>query len=85
MKEGIKFSGLQIAITGKISLMSRDELKNVLMSEGAKVTSSISKNTDYLIAGENAGSKLEKAKTLGVRIVDADKINTFVDDPKKFF
>ena len=85
MKEGIKFSGLQIAITGKISLMSRDELKNVLMSEGAKVTSSISKNTDYLIAGENAGSKLEKAKTLGVRIVHADKINTFVDDPKKFF
>jgi DNA ligase (NAD+) len=85
MKEGIKFSGLQIAITGKISLMSRDELKNLLMSEGAKVTSSISKNTDYLIAGENAGSKLEKAKTLGVRIVDADNINTFVDDPKKFF
>jgi DNA ligase (NAD+) len=65
--------------------MSRDELKNLLMSEGAKVTSSISKNTDYLIAGENAGSKLEKAKTLGVRIVDADNINTFVDDPKKFF
>jgi DNA ligase (NAD+) len=85
MKEGIKLSGLQIAITGKISLMSRDELKNLLMSEGAKVTSSISKNTDYLIAGENAGSKLEKAKTLGVRIVDADNINTFVDDPKKFF
>jgi DNA ligase (NAD+) len=85
MKEGIKFSGLQIAITGKIFLMSRDELKNLLMSEGAKVTSSISKNTDYLIAGENAGSKLEKAKTLGVRIVDADNINTFVDDPKKFF
>jgi DNA ligase (NAD+) len=85
MKEGIKFSGLQIAITGKILLMSRDELKNLLMSEGAKVTSSISKNTDYLIAGENAGSKLEKAKTLGVRIVDADNINTFLDDPKKFF
>ena len=38
-----------------------------------------------LIAGENAGSKLDKAKTLGVRIVDAVDINTFVNDPKKFF
>ena len=80
----MKFFGLQVAITGKISPMSRDEVKNLLMSEGAKVTSSISKKTDYLIAGENAGSKLEKAKTLGVRIVDAVDINTFVNDPKKF-
>ncbi len=83
--EDMKFFGLQIAITGKISPMSRDEVKNLLMSEGAKVTSSISKKTDYLIAGENAGSKLDKAKTLGVRIVDAVDINTFVNDPKKFF
>ncbi len=83
--EDMKFFGLQIAITGKISPMSRDEVKNLLMSEGAKVTSSISKKTDYLIVGENAGSKLDKAKTLGVRIVDAVDINTFVNDPKKFF
>jgi len=83
--EDMKFFGLQIAITGKISPMSRDEVKNLLMSEGAKVTTSISKKTDYLIAGENAGSKLDKAKTLGVRIVDAVDINTFVNDPKKFF
>ena len=83
--EDMKFFGLQIAITGKISPMSRDDVKNLLMSEGAKVTSSISKKTDYLIAGENAGSKLDKAKTLGVRIVDAVDINTFVNDPKKFF
>jgi DNA ligase (NAD+) len=82
--KNLKFFGLQIAITGKISPLSRDEVKNLLISEGAKVTSSISKKTDYLIAGENAGSKLEKAKTLGVRIVDAVDINTFVNDPKKF-
>jgi len=82
--EDMKFFGLQVAITGKISPMSRDEVKNLLMSEGAKVTSSISKKTDYLIAGENTGSKLEKAKTLGVRIVDAVDINTFLNDPKKF-
>ena len=83
-KKDMKFLGFQIAITGKISPMSRDEVKNLLMSKGAKVTSSISKKTDYLIAGENAGSKLDKAKSLGVRIVEADDLNAFINDPKKF-
>ena len=83
-EKDMKFLGLQIVITGKISPMSRDEVKNLLMSKGAKVTSSISKKTDYLIAGENAGSKLDKAKSLGVRIVEADDLNAFINDPKKF-
>ena len=83
-EQDMKFFGLQIAITGKISSMSRDEVKNLLLSKGAKVTSSISKKTNYLIAGENAGSKLEKAKNLGVKIIDDADIGTFIDDPKKF-
>jgi len=83
-EQDMQFFGLQIAITGKISSMSRDEVKNLLLSEGAKVTSSISKKTNYLIAGENAGSKLEKAKNLGVKIIDDADIGTFIDDPKKF-
>jgi len=83
-EQDMKFFGIQIAITGKISSMSRDEVKNLLLSEGAKVTSSISKKTNYLIAGENAGSKLEKAKNLGVKIIDDSDIGTFIDDPKKF-
>ena len=82
--ENMQFSGLQIVITGKIILMSRDEAKDLLLSKGAKVTNSISKKTNYLIAGENAGSKLDKAKTLGVKIVDANDINAFINDPKKF-
>ena len=82
--ENMQFSGLQIAITGKIIPMSRDEAKDLLLSKGAKVTNSISKKTNYLIAGENAGSKLDKAKTLGVKIVDANDINAFINDPKKF-
>ena len=82
--EDMKFFGMQIAITGKILLISRDEVKNLLISGGAKVTSSISKNTDYLIAGENAGSKFDKAKTLGVKIVDAVDIINFINEPKKF-
>jgi len=82
--EDMKLLGLQIAITGKIVQMSRDEIKNLLMLGGAKVTSSISQKTDCLIVGENAGSKFDKAKTLDVRIVDAADINTFINDPKKF-
>ena len=84
LDQDMKFFGLQIAITGKISPMSRDEVKSLLLSKGAKVTSSISKKTNYLIAGENAGSKLEKAKNLGVKIIDAEDIGTFINDPKKF-
>ena len=84
LDQDMKFIGLQIAITGKISPMSRDEVKSLLLSKGAKVTSSISKKTNYLIAGENAGSKLEKAKNLGVKIIDASDIGTFINDPKKF-
>jgi DNA ligase (NAD+) len=80
----MQFSGLQIAITGKIIPMSRDEAKDLLLSKGAKVTNSLSKKTNFLIAGENAGSKLDKAKTLGVKIVDANDINAFINDPKKF-
>ena len=64
--------------------MSRDDIKNLFMLQGAKVTSSISNKTNYLIAGENAGSKLEKAKTLGIKIVDATDIDDFINDPKKF-
>jgi len=82
--DDMKLLGLQIAITGKIVQMSRDEIKNLLMLGGAKVISSISNKTDCLIVGENAGSKFDKAKTLDVRIVDAADINTFINDPKKF-
>ena len=82
--QNTKFSGLQIAITGKISMFSRDEIKNTLIEGGARVSSSISKKTDYLIVGENAGSKLKKANNLDVRIISADEINIFLNDPKKF-
>ena len=79
-----QLSGMQIAITGKLTSMSRDELKNMLLEKGAKVTSSISKNTSYLVAGENAGSKLVKAKEYDVKILEENDIGSFLHDPKKF-
>lgn len=59
-----------IVITGTLSQFTRDELKEKLQALGAKVTNSISKKTTYLVAGENAGSKLTKAEALGVTVLN---------------
>lgn len=64
------FSGEVVVLTGTLSLMTRDEAKQALLSQGARVVESVSKSTTLLVAGEKAGSKLEKAKALGISIVD---------------
>ncbi len=64
-----EYAGKIFVITGTLESMSRDEAKEKLQAIGAKVTGSVSKKTDYLIAGENAGSKLEKAKQLDVAVL----------------
>jgi DNA ligase (NAD+) len=69
-----ELSGKRFVLTGAISFASRDELKEVLEKSGAQVTSSVSKKTDVLIAGENAGSKLEKAHKLGITVWDEQRL-----------
>ena len=78
--QGSRLSGLHIAITGKLILMPRDELKELLIQKGAKITSTVSKKTNVLIAGENAGSKLIKANELDVKIITEDQIGNFLND-----
>ena len=63
------FAGTTIVVTGKVEPYSRNEINAKIESLGAKAGSSVSKNTNYLICGENAGSKLAKAKELGVTIL----------------
>ena len=57
-------------LTGTLTKFSRDEAKSLLEARGAKISSSVSKKTNFLISGENAGSKLAKAKALGVKVLD---------------
>ncbi|MBH0162875.1 NAD-dependent DNA ligase LigA [Fictibacillus sp. 26RED30] len=68
------FAGKTVVLTGKLSILTRNDAKEKLERLGAKVTGSVSKNTDMLIAGEDAGSKLDKAKTLGIEVWDEQKL-----------
>ena len=63
-------AGKTFVITGTLPTLSRDEAKDLLEAAGAKVAGSVSKKTDYLLAGTDAGSKLDKARELGVAVLD---------------
>jgi DNA ligase (NAD+) len=65
-------TGLTFVITGTLPGWTRDEAKAFIKQHGGKVTGSVSQKTDYLIAGEEAGSKLNKAQALGVAILDEE-------------
>jgi DNA ligase (NAD+) len=66
----LPFSGKVFVLTGTLPTLKREEASERIESLGGKVTSSVSKNTDYVLAGEEAGSKLEKATELGIKIID---------------
>jgi DNA ligase (NAD+) len=61
-------------LTGTLSRYSRDAAKKMIEDSGGRVSGSVSKKTDYVVAGEDAGSKLEKAKELGVKVIDEDEM-----------
>jgi DNA ligase (NAD+) len=64
------FKGKKFVLTGTLPTMKRDEAKAIIEKNGGSVTGTVSKNTDYVLAGESAGSKLDKARSLGVEIID---------------
>ena len=66
---GKALAGKTFVLTGALDSMSRDDAKRRLQALGAKVTGSVSKRTDYVVAGENPGSKLDKAQSLGVAVI----------------
>ncbi|HAG65986.1 MAG TPA: DNA ligase (NAD(+)) LigA [Ruthenibacterium lactatiformans] len=71
--------GKTFVITGTLPTMSRDEAKSYIEAHGGKVSGSVSKKTDYLLAGEAAGSKLTKAKELGVKVISQQELEKMAD------
>jgi DNA ligase (NAD+) len=75
-----KLHGLVFVLTGELAGFTRDEAKDMIRKEGGSVSSSVSKKTDYVLAGESAGSKLDKAKALGVKVINEDEFGKLINN-----
>ena len=77
-KQSDLFAGKIFVLTGTLPTLKRDEASRIIEANGGKVSSSVSKKTDYVLAGDEAGSKLEKARTLGVLVLTENEFLTLV-------
>jgi DNA ligase (NAD+) len=73
-------AGKTFVLTGTLPTLSREEAKEMIEAKGAKVSGSVSKKTDYVVAGAEAGSKLTKAEELGVSILDEDAFKSLLEN-----
>jgi DNA ligase (NAD+) len=78
-ERGTKLAGKTFVLTGTLAHFTRDEAKKMIEDAGGKVTGSVSKKTDYVVAGSDAGSKLDKAKDLGVAVIDEKNLEQLVE------
>lgn len=75
---GLPLAGKTLVVTGTLSRYGRDEIEELIKNLGGKATGSVSRKTDYLVAGEKAGSKLDKAKELGVPVLTEDDFDKLI-------
>jgi DNA ligase (NAD+) len=71
--------GLTVVVTGSLVDFSRDSAKEAILARGGKAAGSVSKSTDYVVVGDNAGSKADKAEQLGVPILDEDGFKSLLE------
>jgi DNA ligase (NAD+) len=79
-QRGTKLAGKTFVLTGTLARLTRDEAKKMIEDAGGKVAGSVSKKTDYVVAGVDAGAKLEKAKELGVAVIDEKALGGMLGD-----
>ena len=72
--DGGKLTGKTLVVTGTMVRMKRDEIEQLIRNHGGKASGSVSKKTDYVVAGEAAGSKLAKAQELGIKVLTEDEL-----------
>jgi DNA ligase (NAD+) len=80
-EKGTQLSGKTFVLTGTLARHSRDEAKKKIEDAGGRVSGSVSKKTDYVVAGSDAGSKLDKARELGVAVIDEDEMEALLSAP----
>jgi DNA ligase (NAD+) len=73
------FNNKIVVLTGKLNIYSRDQASNIIEKLGGKVSSSVSPKTDFLVAGEDAGSKLKKAVELNIKVIDEEEFKVMID------
>ena len=73
-----RFEGKTFVLTGTLEHYSREQASEIIEKFGGKTSSSVSKKTDYVLAGEEAGSKLRKAQELGVKIISEEEFNELI-------
>jgi DNA ligase (NAD+) len=78
--EDLPLAGLVFVLTGKLEGYTRGEIKEIIQSSGGKVTGSVSANTDYVLVGEDPGSKRDKAQELGINIISEDEFKEMIKD-----
>ena len=72
-KKDDRFAGMTFVLTGTLEKFTRDQASAIIESYGGKASSSVSKKTSFVLAGDNAGSKLTKAQALGIKIISEDE------------
>jgi DNA ligase (NAD+) len=82
-EKGTKLAGKTFVLTGTLARYSRDDAKKMIEDAGGRVSGSVSKKTDYVVAGSDAGSKLDKARELGVAVIGEEEMESLVGKQRR--